>query len=273
MASLIPAGLDATIVLVRHGESEWITKGLFQGQGDSALSERGVLQARLVARRLATADRPPVLPIPGRPPSAFLHSPLARTTATAAEIVTAYRRRAPFDGGETVVARPDHGLLEVGQGEWEGRPGAEIAEHWGEILRTWRERPLEAWAPGGESLPEVDRRVRTMLAETLATLRAEPSLGARRRTGVLGYAEDLGDDPWALLVGHDGVFKVVLLALLDLPLDRFWLVPFALCGISVVEIRAGHPRLRLLNSTDHLATLETAADQAVAEAREKSGAF
>jgi broad specificity phosphatase PhoE len=273
VAPLIPAGLDATVVLVRHGESDWITKGLFQGQGDSALSERGVLQARLVARRLATADLPPVLPIPGRRPSAFLHSPLARTTETAAEIVAAYRQRAPFEGGRTVAATPHPGLLEIGQGEWEGRPGSEIAERWGEVLRTWREKPLEAWAPGGESLPEVDHRVRAMLAATFATLAAEPVVGARRRTGVLGYAEDTGDDPWALLVGHDGVFKVVLLALLDLPLERFWLVPFALCGISVVEIRDGRPRLRLLNSTDHLATLETAADQATAEAREKTGAF
>ena len=268
-----PGGLDATIVLVRHGESDWITKGLFQGQGDSPLSRRGVQQARLVARRLATADRPPVLPIPSRPPTAFLHSPLARTTATAAEIVAAYRERAPFAGGERITATPDPGLLEIGQGEWEGRPGAEIADRWGDVLRTWRERPLEAWAPGGESLHDVDRRVRTMLAGVHDRLAAEPSLGPRRRTGVLGYAEEGGDEPWALLVGHDGVFKVVLLALLDLPLDRFWLVPFALCGISVVEIRNGRPRLRLLNSTDHLAELETIAEQALTAEREGTGAL
>src|SRR5438552_1008955 len=148
--TLIPAGLDATVVLVRHGESEWITKGLFQGQGDSPLSRLGRL---------------------------------------------------------------------------------------------------------------------------LADLDSEGALGSGGRSPVLGYADEPGDDPWGVIVGHDGVFKVVLLALLDLPLSRFWLLPFALCGITVVEIRGGRPRLRLLNSTDHLATLETAADQATAEAREKTGAF
>lgn len=271
--ALIPDGLDATIVLVRHGESEWITRGLFQGQGDSPLTDLGRRQAALVGRRLATADVPPVLPIPARAPAAIRHSPLLRAAGTAAGIIAAYHERAPFDGGDVLAAEPDDGLTEIGQGEWEGQPGSLIAERWGAILQRWRQAPLEAWAPGGESLPEVDRRVRSTLADVLGRLASEPRHGTRRRTGVLGYAEDLGDDPWALLVGHDGVFKVLLLALLDLPLERFWLVPFALCGISVVEVRAGRPRLRLLNATDHLAELETEAEQALTEEREKTGAL
>ena len=59
------------------------------------------------------------------------------------------------------------------------------------------------------------------------------------RSHVLGYADVPVDDPWSIIVGHDGVFKVMLLALLDLPLARFWTLPFALCGITVVEIRDG----------------------------------
>ena len=59
------------------------------------------------------------------------------------------------------------------------------------------------------------------------------------------------------------MFKVTLLALLDLPLSRFWMFPFALCGITVVELRDGRPRLRLHNATDHLAPLES---EAAAEA-------
>ena len=30
---IIPEGLDETLVLLRHGETEWILRGLFQGQG------------------------------------------------------------------------------------------------------------------------------------------------------------------------------------------------------------------------------------------------
>jgi broad specificity phosphatase PhoE len=69
------------------------------------------------------------------------------------------------------------------------------------------------------------------------------------------------------------VFKVALLALLDLPLARFWVFPFALCGITVVEIRNGRPRLRLHNATDHLSSLETEAERAAADARRRSGAL
>jgi hypothetical protein len=69
------------------------------------------------------------------------------------------------------------------------------------------------------------------------------------------------------------VFKVALLALLDLPLARFWILPFALCGITIVEIRNGRPRLRLHNATDHLSSLETEAERVAAEARRTAGAL
>jgi broad specificity phosphatase PhoE len=86
---------------------------------------------------------------------------------------------------------------------------------------------------------------------------------AVERSHVLGYADLPSNEPWSVVVGHDGVFKVTLLALLDLPLSRFWTFPFALCGITIVELRAGRPRLRLHNATDHLAPLES---EAAAEA-------
>jgi broad specificity phosphatase PhoE len=146
--------------------------------------------------------------------------------------------------------------MEIGQGEWEGRPGQEIVERWGDLLEQWRREPLAAWAPGGESLLEVDARVRPALRQLLADLATAEPAAAASRSQVLGYADVPSDEPWSIVVGHDGVFKVALLALLDLPLARFWMLPFALCGITIVEIRNGRPRLRLHNATDHLADLE-----------------
>ena len=86
-------------------------------------------------------------------------------------------------------------------------------------------------------------------------------------------ADPVHDDPWSVVVAHDGVFKVTLLALLDLPLARFWTLPFALCGISIVEIRNGRPRLRLHNATDHLADLQTTEARIRDDARRRSGAL
>ena len=60
-APLIPDGLDATLVLVRHGESTFIVEGRFQGQAESPLSPTGRRQAALVGRpagRAARAARP-----------------------------------------------------------------------------------------------------------------------------------------------------------------------------------------------------------------------
>ncbi|HYL39895.1 MAG TPA: histidine phosphatase family protein [Candidatus Binatus sp.] len=254
---LIPPGLEAVVAFVRHGESELVAQGRFQGQADSPLTDLGRRQALLTARRLARRTRRPALPLPSGPPRTIVHSPLLRTTETAGLI-----GRAVSGGrGEAAVTAPvplvpEPGLLEIGQGEWEGLPGTEIVDRWGDLLAAWRREPLTAWAPGGESLAVVDARVRPALRHLLADLAIAEPAAAAPRSQVLGYADLPSDEPWSIVVGHDGVFKVALLALLDLPLARFWMLPFALCGISVVEIRGGRPRLRLLNATDHLADLE-----------------
>ena len=271
---LIPVGLDATLALVRHGESEWVLKGLFQGQGDSPLTERGRRQALLTARRIARRSRRPVMPLPTVPPLAVIHSPLARTAETATLIARAVSGGRGDDAVATPISLiPEPGFLEIGQGEWEGLPGTEIVERWGSLLEDWRRDPLSAWAPGGESVREVDARVRVALQRVLADLAVVAEPAPQGRSQVLGYGDTPGTEPWSIVVGHDGVFKVTLLALLGLPLDRFWTLPFALCGISVVEIRNGRPRLRLHNATDHLAELQTLDTQERDDARRRSGAL
>ncbi len=252
---MIPDGLDATLVLLRHGESAWIVEGRFQGQGDSPLTDLGQRQMAAAGGRLADAARPPALPIPPGPPAAIVHSPLRRTAAAAglvAEALEAVHRDVP-------ALRADAGLLEIGQGDWEGLLGSDIAARWRDVLAGWRQDPLAAWAPGGESLPEVDARVRALLQPLLVELAAGREPGTHDRSQVLGYRDADIETPWALLVGHDGVFKVLLLALLDLPLNRFWAFPFALGGLSIIEIRGGRGRLRSHNVLDHLAGLESGA--------------
>jgi len=271
---IIPPGLDAVLAFIRHGESEWVAEGRFQGQGDSPLSELGRRQALLTARRIGRRSRRPALPLPSGPPRTIVHSPLARATETAELLARAVSGGRGEDAlAAPVPVRPEPGFLEIGQGDWEGLPGAEVVERWGDLLEQWRHDPLIAWAPNGESIPEVDVRVRVALATLLGDLAAAAPPPTTGRSQVLGYGELPSDEPWSVVVGHDGVFKVALLALLDLPLARFWVLPFALCGITIVEIRNGRPRLRLHNATDHLASLETEAVRAEADARRRSGAL
>jgi probable phosphoglycerate mutase len=91
--------VTTTLVLVRHGETDWNADGRLQGQTDRPLSEEGRRQARRLAEALA-AERV----------EAIYASDLSRSRETA-EIVAARL-------GLQVVLDP--GLRERDWGTWEG---------------------------------------------------------------------------------------------------------------------------------------------------------
>jgi probable phosphoglycerate mutase len=251
--SLVPDGLDATLVLVRHGETPDIVEHRFQGQRATPLTVLGRRQAALVGARLARPHDPPPLPIPSGPPSVIVHSPLPRCAQTTAAITAAMARPDAF--GRVPVVRADDGLKELNQGAWEGLTHDEITARYGEELGAWRRRPAEASAPGGESLRDADARLRPSLAALLAELAEGRPPGTPDRSQVPGSADPVADHPWAVAVGHDGIFKLTLLALFAMPLERFWWAAFPLAGITIVELRAGRAVLRAHGLTDHLAPL------------------
>ena len=268
---MIPADLDATIVLVRHGESELIVERRFQGQIETPLSATGRRQAELVGRRLARPHDRPALPLPAGPPLAIIHSPLGRAAETAAAIRDS--AAAPEAFHRPIPVRPEPRLVEIGQGAWEGLLSSEIAATDGERLAAWRRTPTEAWAPGGERLVDVRARVAPALTDLLTELAAAGRPGSIDAPQVAGYGDAIPDQPWSIVVGHDGVFKVLLLTLFDLPLERFWMWSSDLCGISVLELRAGRPVVRAMNLTEHLASLLDEDAQTETAARGRSGAL
>jgi broad specificity phosphatase PhoE len=285
-APLIPEGLDATLVLLRHGESEWIVENRFQGQAETPLSAAGRRQAALAAARLARPHASPVLPVPAGRPIEIVHSPLARTAETARAVADAILREAAAEADAEadeagavarapVVLRAEPGILEIGQGEWEGVTHDEISRRWPDVLAGWRRRPWETWAPGGESPAQVQERARPALAAVLGRLGRDFPRGTVDRPQVGGYAGvgPQAGQPWSILVGHDGVFKVVMLTLFDLPLTHFWMFTMALTGITVIEFRGGRPVLRAANLTEHLAPLLDERALEAADRRARSGAL
>ena len=244
VAPLIPAGLDATVVLVRHGQTQLIVEDRFQGQTETPLTLLGEREVRRAGLWLAHPGGDPPLPIPATAPFLISHSPLGRTRRTAeliAEELSGAGLAAP-------PLHPDPGLLEIAQGDWEGLTAAEISLRFGDALGNWRRWPEREHAAGGESLDEVRRRVEATLSAMLTDLADGGRPGTFDRHQVLGYAEDAPEEKrWALLVGHGGVFRVVVCALLSLPLEHFWNFDFGLAAISVIEIRAGRATLRALN--------------------------
>ena len=272
-APLIPDGLDATVVLLRHGETEWIRAGRFQGSAENPLSDLGRRQAALAGERLARPHASPAMPVPGGLPREIVHSSLGRTTDTANAVASAIADLGGVAPLPALVSEP--GIREIGQGVWEGETIDEIQRRWPDEIAGWRRDPISTHAPGGESLALVDARVRPALARALDELGRDYPRGTTDRPQVHGYSgvAPAAGQPWSILVGHDGVFKVVLLALFDLPLERFWSFSMGLTGISVVEIRGGRPVLRAHNWTGHLAPIEDEAAREAAERRANSGAM
>jgi probable phosphoglycerate mutase len=248
---VVPDGLDASLLLLRHGETEFLVERRFQGRSETPLSLLGRRQAELAGDRIAHPGRPPALPVSDGPPRFVAHSPLRRTT----EMATAVSRALDAAGSPDVPLLAEPGLVEIHQGAWEGLHQEEVARRYGPELAAWRRIPRVAHAPGGEPLDAVDARVRAGVAPLLDALAFGQEPGRPDRPPVIGYGSAAHGTPWGVIVGHDGSFKVLLLALLELPLDAFWRLPFALAGISVVEIRGGRASLRLHNAVDHLSDL------------------
>ena len=247
-APFIPAGLDALVVLLRHGQTQFIVEKRFQGAMEAPLTPLGERQARLAGQRLAAPHAHPPLPIPDSSPFAIVHSPLGRARRSA-ELVVAEMTAA---GRATPPLRSDPGFSEIAQGPWEGLPNEQITARFGDALGNWRRWPTKFHAAGGEDLDQVADRVETALSRLLSEMAAGSVPGTMDRHQVLGYGDAGPERRWSLVVAHGGVFRVVACLLLGLPLEHFWNFDFGLGALSVIEIRAGRAVMLALNLDSQL---------------------
>lgn len=132
-----------SLVLWRHGETDYNAALRMQGQLDSELTPTGIGQARRAA---------PVLAALG--PDTVLTSDLARAADTAAVLGE--------HAGLPVAV--DKRLRETHLGVWQGLSHAEVEACWPGGMGTWRSNP--DWAPpGGETRVEVATRAAQLVAE------------------------------------------------------------------------------------------------------------
>lgn len=131
------------LILVRHGESTWNSRGCYQGRTDTELSDRGLHQAALLANRLKDT-----------PIHAIYSSPLKRALTTAQEIASLH----------LLPVQIDPLLIEIDHGEWEGLTKKEVETRFASIHQQWLTSPSQTRFPGGESLDEVCKRAQEALA-------------------------------------------------------------------------------------------------------------
>ncbi len=178
-----------TLLLVRHGQSEWNAAGLLQGQtAHVPLTELGHAQAAAAARDLVALR-----------PGALVSSDLRRAVQTAEHCAHAT--------GLPLTTTP--ALREQGYGVLEGRPSREL---WDVV--DWTD---PHWAaPGGESLAELHARVGAYLkalgadppAEVVALVTHGDTIRAAQ-----AVAAGLGPDAMPAVTPHNGTVTALELAL------------------------------------------------------------
>ena len=136
--------MATTIVLVRHGETEWNRAGRIQGHTDSELTEAGVRQAEAIGGMLG-----------GERFDHLLSSDLGRAMRTAQLI-------APNTGLEV---RIESRFRERGFGIAEGKTYAEIDREFPEMFSRIRDTDPEYAAPGGESRRQFHERICSVMDE------------------------------------------------------------------------------------------------------------
>jgi probable phosphoglycerate mutase len=132
-----------TLILVRHGVTDWNQARRFQGQIDIPLNEEGRRQAELTGRRFRE-ERPP------QPVAAVLSSDLSRAVQTAEPIARTLGLK----------LEQDPSLRERHYGAFEGLTPDEIVRDHEQAWHRWKAREPDFVLPGGgESLRGFSRRV------------------------------------------------------------------------------------------------------------------
>ena len=176
-----------SLVLIRHGPTDWNAEGRIQGRSDRPLSAAG--RASVARWRLPAepADR------------VWIVSPLKRARQTAELLNIA-------------DAAVEEALIEADWGAWEGERLADLRRRLGAELAAEEARGLDFTPPGGESPRDLQRRLAPLLRRLAAAGRAT---GAVTHKGVIRalYAQASGwhmrgKAPQRLVDGMAHVFRL-----------------------------------------------------------------
>jgi broad specificity phosphatase PhoE len=152
-----------TVILVRHGQTEWNRVERFRGRYDVPLNAAGLAQAQAAARAIAARWQA----------SAVYASPLSRAMATAEPIARAL----------SVEPQAHPGLIDIDFGAWQGLTPEEARAGWPGLVEAWYRGGPDMSSPGGESLATVGERAVDALRQ-LAARHAEQAIVAVSHTMV-----------------------------------------------------------------------------------------
>jgi len=196
------------LLLVRHGRTKLHQADRFWGSTDVTLSDIGIRQAEQLRERLAREKI-----------TAVYTSTLSRARSTA-EIINSRRKT-------KITACKE--LNECNFGYIEGLTFGEIQRLHPELaeeLLSWKTVSF----PGGESLEDLDKRVRSFLDRL----------------------DKHKEKETVLVVAHGGPLRLIICHLLGLGLEHWPQLRVELASLSIVETYPQGAILTLLNETSHL---------------------
>jgi probable phosphoglycerate mutase len=176
-----------TLLLLRHGPTDWNAEGRIQGHSDIGLSPQG--EATVATWRLP----------PACCDGQWYVSPLVRARRTAALL-----------GHAEALVEPR--LIEANWGQWEGERLADLRARLGATLVEEEARGLDFHPPGGESPRDLQQRIMPFLHEVARLDRPAVAVthkGIIRAIYALAIGWDMrGDPPDKLKDEHAHLFEL-----------------------------------------------------------------
>ena len=185
--------------LLRHGECEG--GNIFRGHLDVHLTPAGLKRMHKVAQASQAQWH------------SVISSPLQRCWQCVQSLPLA----------DNTKRRHDVRLQEMSFGDWDGKKITDVWADDYERIARWTKNPAQCSPPNGESLEQVEQRIRPFLQECLAEQRGKK----------------------ILLVTHGGIVRVILSHLLGMPMDyaNRWQVPYACFTRLAIYHHAQQPPL------------------------------
>jgi probable phosphoglycerate mutase len=186
-----------TVLLVRHGETEWNRLRRYQGWGDSPLTPHGIAQAEAIGRLLRR--------LPQATGAEIVASPIGRARRTAEIIAECLSD----GGGRRRPIRFDERLREISLGSWDGLDKREIKRRAPELFAG--EDGRWEWyfhSPDGEIYDRFAGRIADWLADlgTYPVIAVSHGVVTRVLRGL--YAGMPRDEALRLAVPQDRVFRL-----------------------------------------------------------------
>ena len=225
------------VILVRHGQSIYNERGLYQGCcDDSYLTEKGRLTAYQTGIFLSSI-----------PLDVVYSSPLQRARETASEILSAIATIA--DNHPELHIHQN--LKEIDLPAWNGLSFKYVREHLAEDYRCWRERPHEF-----QMAAEVEDN--STVSNSVVTIVKPQNFPVQN---LYQQAQKFWDEilpkyagKTILVITHGGTIKALISTAIGMKCQDFHGLQQSNCGISILGFGGdkNHAELEAMNLTNHL---------------------